>query len=177
MGLIPGPRRSPGEGNGNLPTPVFLPGDSYGQRSLAGYSPWHRKESGMTEPLALSLLRANLWYFSRAGFFQDPWLDNQRAPAFLPKLAAFLKVSLLWYTLYTTKWPALSTQLDRVSQMCMPCNHDQDIDCFHPPRKFPKTLWGQPLALLLRPPLICSLLFETRFVIGELELGEVSDWG
>ena len=23
-----------------LPTPVFLPGQSYGQRSLAGYSPW-----------------------------------------------------------------------------------------------------------------------------------------
>ena len=25
------------------PTPVFLPGDSHGQRSLAGYSPWGRK--------------------------------------------------------------------------------------------------------------------------------------
>ena len=25
-------------------TPVFLPGDSHGQRSLAGYSPWDRKE-------------------------------------------------------------------------------------------------------------------------------------
>ena len=24
-------------------TPVFLPGESYGQRSLAGYSPWIRK--------------------------------------------------------------------------------------------------------------------------------------
>ena len=23
-----------------LPTPVFLPGESHGQRSLAGYSPW-----------------------------------------------------------------------------------------------------------------------------------------
>ena len=23
-----------------LPTPVFLPGESYGQRSLSGYSPW-----------------------------------------------------------------------------------------------------------------------------------------
>ena len=23
------------------PTPVFLPGDSYGQRSLVGYSPWN----------------------------------------------------------------------------------------------------------------------------------------
>ena len=27
------------------PTPVFLPGESYGQRSLASYSPWGRKES------------------------------------------------------------------------------------------------------------------------------------
>ena len=31
------------------PTPVFLPGDSHGQRTLAGYSPWGRKESGTTE--------------------------------------------------------------------------------------------------------------------------------
>ena len=28
---------------------VFLPGESHGQRSLVGYSPWGRKESGMTE--------------------------------------------------------------------------------------------------------------------------------
>ena len=26
------------------PTPVFLPGEFHGQRSLAGYSPWSRKE-------------------------------------------------------------------------------------------------------------------------------------
>ena len=30
------------------PTPVFLPGDSHGQRSLAGYSPWGRKEVEIT---------------------------------------------------------------------------------------------------------------------------------
>ena len=30
------------------PTPVLLPGDSQGQRSLVGCSPWGRKESGMT---------------------------------------------------------------------------------------------------------------------------------
>ena len=36
-GLIPGSRRSPGEGNGN--SPVLLPGESHGQRSLVGYSP------------------------------------------------------------------------------------------------------------------------------------------
>ena len=30
-------------------TPVFLPGESHGQRSLAGYSPQGHKESDMTE--------------------------------------------------------------------------------------------------------------------------------
>ena len=33
------------------PTPVFLPGELHGQRSLAGYSPWGRKESDTTERL------------------------------------------------------------------------------------------------------------------------------
>ena len=27
-------------------TPAFLPGESHGQRSLAGYSPWGRKRVG-----------------------------------------------------------------------------------------------------------------------------------
>ena len=33
------------------PTPVFLPGEFHGQRSLVGYSPWGRKESDTTERL------------------------------------------------------------------------------------------------------------------------------
>ena len=31
------------------PTPVFLPGESHGQRSLVGYTPWGCKESDTTE--------------------------------------------------------------------------------------------------------------------------------
>ena len=31
------------------PTPVFFPGESHGQRGLAGYSPWGHKESDPTE--------------------------------------------------------------------------------------------------------------------------------
>ena len=34
---------------------VFVPGEFPGQRSLAGYSPWGRKESDKTERLTLSL--------------------------------------------------------------------------------------------------------------------------
>ena len=33
------------------PTPVFLPGEFLGQRSLMGYSPWGHKDSDMTEKL------------------------------------------------------------------------------------------------------------------------------
>ena len=33
------------------PTPVFLPGESRGERSLVGYSPWGRTESDTTERL------------------------------------------------------------------------------------------------------------------------------
>ena len=40
MDLIPGSGRSPGGGHGNPFQPAFLPGESYGQRSLVGYSPW-----------------------------------------------------------------------------------------------------------------------------------------
>ena len=37
------------------PTPVLLPGESHGWRSLVGYSPWGRKESDMTERLPFPL--------------------------------------------------------------------------------------------------------------------------
>ena len=37
------------EGNKWQPTPVFLPGESCGQRSLAGHGPWGCRELDMTE--------------------------------------------------------------------------------------------------------------------------------
>ena len=36
------------------PTPVLLPGEFHGQRSLAGCSTWGHKESDMTERLSLT---------------------------------------------------------------------------------------------------------------------------
>ena len=45
MGLIPGSGRSAGGGNDN-------PGESHGQRSLVGFSPWGWKESDTTECLS-----------------------------------------------------------------------------------------------------------------------------
>ena len=49
-GLIPQSVRSSGKGNGK-PTPVLLPGESHGGRSLVGYSSWGHKELDTTERL------------------------------------------------------------------------------------------------------------------------------
>ena len=43
------------------PTPIFLPGEFHGQRSLVGYSPWGHKESEMTQQLTLCLGGSRLW--------------------------------------------------------------------------------------------------------------------
>ena len=49
-GLILGSGRAPG-GVHSKPTPVVLPGESHGQRSLAGYAPWGRKKLDPTEAI------------------------------------------------------------------------------------------------------------------------------
>ena len=54
QGSIPGSGRFPWR-KAWLPTPSFLPGESHGQRSLAGHSSWAHKESDTTECLTLSL--------------------------------------------------------------------------------------------------------------------------
>ena len=48
LGLISGSGRFPWRREWQ-PTPVFLPGEFQGQRSLARYSPWGHKESDTTE--------------------------------------------------------------------------------------------------------------------------------
>ena len=48
LGSIPGLERSPGGGHGN-PLQYACLENPHEQRSLAGYSPWDRKESDMTE--------------------------------------------------------------------------------------------------------------------------------
>ena len=53
------------------PTLVFLPGESHGQRSWAGYSPWGHKESDMTEHAHTSLIRIEKSIPSSHAM--DPW--------------------------------------------------------------------------------------------------------
>ena len=42
------------------PTPVFFPGESHGQRSLVGYSPWGHRESDTTEATEQALMISSL---------------------------------------------------------------------------------------------------------------------
>ena len=54
------------------PAPVFLPGESHGQRSLVGYSPWGRMELDTTEAMDLTpfsklFSRLLLWLFWKKG--------------------------------------------------------------------------------------------------------------
>ena len=59
MSSIPGSRKIPWKRK-RQPTPVFLPGESHGKKSLAGYSPWTCKESDTTEhTLTLTYISTN----------------------------------------------------------------------------------------------------------------------
>ena len=60
------------------PTPVFLPGEFHGQRSLVGYSPWSRKESDTIEGVTVMCY----WLF----------------------FSIFLKVTDLRFTICTLTW-------------------------------------------------------------------------
>ena len=59
------------------PIPVFLTGKSYGQRNLAGYSPWGCKESDTTKQLSththtqsmvVEAMDAKLWMLKKASW-------------------------------------------------------------------------------------------------------------
>ena len=69
LDLIPGSGRPPGEGNGKLKV-AFLPGESHGQRSLGGCSPWGWKRVGhdwAANTVTFSSHRASLLPYSIEG--------------------------------------------------------------------------------------------------------------
>ena len=54
-----------------LPTPVFLPGEFHGQRSLTGYSPWGCKDLDTTEqPTLLHKARIIVLDLGDRNFFE-----------------------------------------------------------------------------------------------------------
>ena len=77
-GLIPGLGRSLAEGK-RQPTPVFWPGESHGQRSLAGYSPWGRKDSDTAErPSTGELWNKEPRWWNPGNLEETDWKRKQR---------------------------------------------------------------------------------------------------
>ena len=79
------------------PTPVFLPGDFLGQRSLVSYSPWGCKELGMTERLTHNTQHTKQWYMISLLLGEACWLK-------LPTLARLHSNHL--HGCFTTGGPA-----------------------------------------------------------------------
>ena len=90
--MIPGLGRSPGGGHGN-PLQDSCLENLHGQRSLASYSPWGRKESDVTERLSTACrvfpshygqmcgLHASLWQFGTGiRFFYFTGLKKKSQP-------------------------------------------------------------------------------------------------
>jgi len=88
------------------PTPVFLPGESHGQRSLIGYSPRGRKESDTTERLHsltlewIQMERKPFWspgmiavvqMLSHVQLFGTPWTTARQSPLFSTISQSLLK--------------------------------------------------------------------------------------
>ena len=61
------------------PTPVLFPGESPGQRSLAGYSPWGHRESDTTEQLSTAHPSQDITF---GGDGRDPMLSGRKISSF-----------------------------------------------------------------------------------------------
>ena len=79
-------------------TPVFLPGEFHGQRSLAGYSPHSHTESDTTELLG-TYMQSSPWYFwAFHALFQQPGRKSAGSPSLvnihLTKISVPCNISL-----------------------------------------------------------------------------------
>ena len=66
------------------PTPVFLPGEFHGQRSLEGYSPWGLKESDTTEQLTLQHTHTHTHTHTMCLTVPEADRDRNKTPPALP---------------------------------------------------------------------------------------------
>ena len=99
-------------------TPVFLPGESHRKRSLAGYSPWGRKESDTTEwhstrahareaPYYQRDMRTSRREYTRSSYQWAPYTVLANATAMLSWLAAIDRSSFFFKVLsYEQTFPS-----------------------------------------------------------------------
>ena len=77
--------------------PVFLPGESHGQRSLPGYSPWSSTESDTIEQLTLRFVIA---FHPRNKHFLISWLQSPSVMILEQKKIKSVTVSIVFPSVY-----------------------------------------------------------------------------
>ena len=104
------------------PTPAFLPGKSHGQRSLAGYSPWGRKESDTTERLSTAHTASLLtWLFMRITGLCPQHSRRIQDWAGVGRLRAlWLSTAVYLYKLLIMGWFATHVRFSKFSFRCCP---------------------------------------------------------
>ena len=71
------------------PTPVFLPGISHGQSSLAGYSPWGHKELGRTDRACVPTRRQYSKILEMKLIFRIVWITGRYSSGCFIKFITF----------------------------------------------------------------------------------------
>ena len=130
------------------PTPIFLPGEFHGQRSLAGYNPWGHKESDTTERLSVrsisiwpSLLTFRLSAAPRQASFSRLLLSSHKVEV-SDHLCAHLVKFYFYFALYRSVTLLLSvfTSKPRVLEL----RRGQTVDLW--------THWASLVAELVEHP-------------------------
>ena len=132
LGLIPGPCIRVWE-----PTPEFLPGESHGQRSLAGYSPWGYKESGRTKATEHTYIQNRKPGMHNLGKALGTFLEqvSKVSSSGMKKHIydnIYLKIVILTYFSYHSQsvhWTFIHTVLKGVTTTTK-CSPDNDL-CSH----------------------------------------------
>ena len=111
MGSILGLGRSPPWRSAWQPTPVFLPGESHGWRSLAGYSAWSGTESDTTEATKWACIPRHVFkVYSFCAMWQDSAfskLNNNPSYVYTIFSLCFVFVQLLSHDrLFASPWAA-----------------------------------------------------------------------
>ena len=94
------------------PTPVFLPGESHGQRSLAGYSPWGHTESNSSVVLKNTLSWGWNGYLHDASYLlqaSDEFLRNKYQHSCFIQYHFWKEYSPEKYLIFRLKWILLDT--------------------------------------------------------------------
>ena len=111
------------------PTPVFLPGEFHGQRSLAGYSPWGHKELNVTEWLTLNFHFANKGFkllslnYDAVEFSKPPQnlILPRRFPSSLPQMPSLAGKYLDPFCRWTKNHPIVPSSVLLLTSWVLVC--------------------------------------------------------